>query len=298
MPIKTIKTLASIFVSLLVLVLVLWWHPWSTPGKVRHDLQLSGISHEATSKVAWKHADAAMDLAKENGVWRVNGYDTDDAHVKSFFDAVAKLEVLSLASRNAAAAADFEVSDEKGRAITFTQGGVVQEFIFGKQGNSFDAFYIKQKGSTSVYLAKGSLKSLTEQALLWWRDTTMTKLDSASIAAIEITQNNVVATLSKTKEGTWELTRGGKKTPLEASKSQAALSTLASLQASDFANSQEETVFKNAKQRASIVVRDDKNTTLAQLTLVQSKDTWIVKTQGKTALFKVPKETVEKIIKL
>ena len=141
-------------------------------------VNLLKISIDKTSRFEIKDASGEKKFVKENGAWKVNESEADSEKVKAFFDNLNKAEFKELASKNKSNHQSFDISEDKGIALTIAAESGDKTFIIGKSGANYNSFYINIKGGNNIYLFSGSLRNdLTKDIADWQKKAEEEKPD-------------------------------------------------------------------------------------------------------------------------
>lgn len=298
---KNIKILLGIFLLLLFIASIPLWQEYINLDKFlkpQSELNLVDFTPETTSEVKISQKDTEkITLKNENDQWKVNGFDASLKEVDRIFQSLAELKIDTIVSRNPEKQETFEVTEEKGILLTLKKGNETNEFVIGKRGSSPNSFYTRTKDGNTVYQLTGNLKNSLTQNVTNWRDKEVLAIQEENISKISVESDNNPFSISKNKEGKWQLSPNGEETTLPETIVSQLFSALNPLEATDFLSDDEVETFKQSSDFTIIQIFDLNETLLHTLKLVQKDDLWWGQVENKEVFYKIPKFNIEKIIK-
>lgn len=149
-------------------------------------------------------------LARQGGVWKVNGHPAASKVVETFFRALGDTTSRSdLVAQSAESHARLGVDSVAGKHLTATgEGKTLLDLWFGNRGPDFEGFYVRRAGDNQVFLFRGTFADLTVQPLEDWREKLALALATDSVARIEVTRGKSGYGLSRSGTA-WTFARGG-----------------------------------------------------------------------------------------
>ncbi|TAN58481.1 DUF4340 domain-containing protein [Patescibacteria group bacterium] len=179
---RTIYIFLGIFIVLLAAASFPQWKKYAgfeeKPTVSEAIINLLKISIDKTSRFEIKDSSGEKKFVKKNGAWKVNESEADSEKVKAFFNDLNKAEFKELASKNKSNHPSFDISEDKGIALTIATDSGDNKFIIGKSGANYNSFYINIKGGNNIYLFSGSLRNdLTKDIVDWQKKAEEDKTD-------------------------------------------------------------------------------------------------------------------------
>ncbi len=177
-------------------------------------------------------------------VTKSEDYPADSASIQIALDKLKSIKKDDLISQNPQKQADLEVDSAKGVFVELwnDKDKSIGEFYIGKNGANWDQNFIREKGSSDVYLSGGSVRSAFFGDAKRWKDKTIVKFDKAFVKKLQIAKKDsgtvelVRTTPSPTdtsiKEG-WEIT-SPEKVKAKKDKVEDILNTMSRLTAANF----------------------------------------------------------------
>jgi len=138
----------------------------------------------STDQVVVSGPDRTLTLDKTPGGWTINGFKADSSAVARFWEAVADSEVGAVAATNPANHERLGVTPDSAWTLTIGNGAPV---LLGHAGPQFGTAYARLPDEDAAYLLRGDLRSTATRALADWRDKLVLAVDTASVAAVEVT---------------------------------------------------------------------------------------------------------------
>jgi|GEM_PF-624113 hypothetical protein len=175
---------------------------------------------------------------------KTGDYPADSAAIQTAIEKLKSLKKEDLISQNPQKQAELEVDSTKAIFVEVTndKGKSIGAFYVGKSGANWDQNFIREKGSSDVYLVGGSVRSAFFGDAKRWKDKTIVKFDKSFVKKLQIAKKDsgtvelVRTTPSPTdtsiKEG-WELT-SPEKFKAKKDKVEDVLNTMSRLVAADF----------------------------------------------------------------
>jgi len=171
---KNIKVLAIIFIAFLLVVMAPWIKQKISPEKEISEkfenisLNFSDFSKENVEEITITTSEQEITLSLTNDVWKIDKADASPEKIDNFFRELSLSEIQKQSSKNKENHKKFEVDEESATTLTLKSNGEDEVFFIGKNGPSFDSFYARKKGVTSVFLISGNLKnSITGEKEDW-----------------------------------------------------------------------------------------------------------------------------------
>lgn len=166
---KTLRILLIIFVILILTASFDWWSkflPFKKPPSPP-EVNITQFNESSIDKFTIKKGTDEKRLTKGPNGWFVNDQPATPSSVRDFFAGVAGLTIGDLVSKNPQNHPNFGVTED-GYMLTFTQGATASAFIIGDTSPDYTSFYLKQKDSSNVYLANGTLRNQLTLDLNSW----------------------------------------------------------------------------------------------------------------------------------
>ena len=167
---RALYILGSIFALLLILTILAWTRPFSRQIVLSQDLNTKAFTQEVVQKIIIKYGGQEIMIEKQAGQWTVDKLAAASSSLKEFFDALLNLEIKSLVSRNKSRASEFSLTEDNGTFLTLVKGDIETSFLIGKDGDTFNTFYMKKYLTDDVYLAAGQLKPIVGHDKAWWQE--------------------------------------------------------------------------------------------------------------------------------
>lgn len=166
---KKLRILVIIFVLLLLAAGYDWWSrflPFKKPPSLP-EVIITQFNESSIDNFTIKKGADEKRLTKGPNDWFVNDQPATPTAIRDFFSAIESTTIGELVSKNPENHHSFGVTED-GYVLTFTQGATASAFIIGDTSPDYTSFYLKQKGSTNVYLAKGMLRNQLTLDLNSW----------------------------------------------------------------------------------------------------------------------------------
>ncbi len=275
---RTIKILAFVFLLLFIIAGYPFWQSKIKLGKKEkkyEEINFVQFNKDNTDKVIIKSKSEEVQLVKKENQWNVNDYPASQQQIESFFNSLANAEIETLASKNPDNQASFDISADNGVMLTLTGRFGEAIYLIGKTGPDYNSFYASLKDSNNIYLVKGDLKQKLITTSSRWRDKTVVNISQEKIAKIEVSGKSQFS-ISKNKEGKWEIDKAGVKKILEDDKSTNILSRFSPLDADSFLTDNEAKEFNLAREKTTVKIFDSESKILAELILIEKNSDWWV----------------------
>jgi len=287
---KTLIILFVIFIFLGVVASFSWWSKCLRLDKktiIDTELSFSMFTKGATSKISiLKEGEEEKIIKKENGLWKINGFDASQKAIDDFFKALSELSIKSLVSRNPENHANFEIDEKNGITLTMVKDNIISTFIIGRQSTTFNSFYAKIKGGNNVYEVSGMLRDKLLQSVTFWRDKIIVNVPREIIQKIEVVSDTNPLTVTKNKD-IWTAKRFDKTAILDEATANRLIATFNPLEASGFLNEEKQKEFQNAKDKIIIFIYGSDNKPLAEINLFEKDDEWWGQVDGKDIFYTI-----------
>lgn len=182
--------------------------------------------------------EPVIELAKEDGVWRlVKPVEAavQASSVQDALDKLADLEVERVAARNPDNHERLEVTDEAGVHVVASQAGeTLVSLVIGAYSGG--ETMVRLEGEDAVFAVNGSVKFAFDKPSKNWRDRRIADVPAADVQSIDFTYGDTRRTFVRDAAGQWA--QGAGDAPIEnfsASKVSSVVTRLAQLRADDFA---------------------------------------------------------------
>lgn len=169
---KNLKILGAVFIVLIIAATFPLWKEKLFPANessISNDLKITSLTENGVEEFSIKKGEEVKRFRKDNGVWKVNDQEADQATMTNFFETLKNVQVVSLASKNPENQSGFGVQESEAILLTFIHDKKITDFFIGNTGNSTNNFYIKTRDSNNIYLVNSSLRSLLTQDLEAWQ---------------------------------------------------------------------------------------------------------------------------------
>lgn len=228
-------------------------------------------------------------------------YPVDSAAIATVIEKIESAQKDALVSENPDKQAIFEVDTLKGIKVTLADmsGKKIGTLLIGKNGTDYSCNYVRELGSNSVYMVRGSIRYAVFTDLNRWREKSILKFDKSTAKGITLAKpEGLSITLAADTGSTWNI--------IEPIKSQAnadvvdgILNTLSLLNASDFEDSAHTDEAMGFTRPACAVTISFKNGSSRNLIFGEKKDDtkYWVKVDGKEQVFLVLQSDLENINK-
>ena len=182
-------------------------------------------------------------LETSDGLWTISpmGHKADQNAVTELLEKLKTIRISDVASTNPAKTAVFEVSPDHERVASvsaFSADKTLVSFFIGKSGPDFSSNYVRLADSDETLRTATRIRQLFDKAGRGWRDRQVFDFLSADIEALEFDSPELTAAVqSKADEGaqkSWSLVGAHGSEPLDVSKVDSVLQTLANLRTDDF----------------------------------------------------------------
>ncbi len=239
----------------------------------------------------------------DTGTWVVpdkGNYPADAKAIDRMLDAVTTMDKGTVVSRNPEKQLLYEVDKIKGTEVTVLdkRGKELAHFFVGKAGQDFFSTNICLAGESEVRLVHKMLSYMFKRPGGDWREKGLfTDADEEKLVKYTVVGAEGSASFAKSKQGTWStIEPAGKEVDLEDVRR--AVSGLAKMRISGFAEDKEKDKFELDKPKWTITATGDDN---SQYTLKicgeRSKAQSFVQRVGKDTVFYTSKYQVERLTK-
>lgn len=164
-------------------------------------------------------------------------FPVDSASITAALEKITSLKKSALISENREKQSLFEVDTIKGVQVEVVDnsGKQLGAFIIGKSGPDYNSNYIRQKGSSSVYMASGGIKYSFFTDLTRWRNKSIVKFDKASAQGLTLAKSDgSMITIAHSDSGNpWQIIEPVK-SPAKTEEVDGMLEKLSQLTATDF----------------------------------------------------------------
>jgi hypothetical protein len=296
---NTLLILFGIFAVLMVIATSSWWGGRLKPDQRASsaaDLNLSSFTPTTVDKISIsKKGEAEKVLSKEQGIWKINGFDASPKEINGLFGDLKKLNVETLVSKNPENQKNFALNEESGTTISFFPGGANSTVIIGREGSLPDSFYVRKKESSNVYLVSGPLANRISQDVLSWRDKVVAAVPRDAVQKIEIVSPGNSIDIVK-KDDKWQAESAGKTRILDDATAGRLFNAINPLEAVDFLTDNEQKEFNKTKDKTSLKVLGNNNQKLFLINLVKKESVWWAQNDGKDTFYKIPSNKLSDII--
>jgi hypothetical protein len=149
-----------------------------------------GVDETSVEAVRFIRPEDTVELRREAGAWRVNGWQADSGSVVRLFDAVAETSVGDLMATNPANHERMGVSGDSARTIEIEIGGATRTLLVGNQGPRFSTAYARLPGEDEVYLLEGGLRAHITRRLDDWRNRRVIAIDTSGVNRISVRRDD------------------------------------------------------------------------------------------------------------
>jgi hypothetical protein len=235
---KTIILAAVLCFLLLVFFLV--ESPFKNSKKQEQPLFITGFDKASAAVIIIKSKDKGeIQLQKKPEGWTVatgqKTYQADKASIDNILEAVGKIKIEAIASKNPKKYKELEVDQDKGVEVTIEDGAkkTLAHFYVGKSGPDLFSTYMRLADAQQAVLASGMLKMTFDRELKDWRNKTIFALNQQDITDYEV-KGDAGFLLKKGEKDQWEVVAPEKFSPKKEI-AEECLKTIATLNAADFA---------------------------------------------------------------
>lgn len=261
-------------------------------------LDFSSFQKDDVSKLTLDQGGTSLALEKTSDGWKVNEYKADEDKISGILDDLAEAKVTQMVSKNPDNHVKFEVDDQTGLKITLKQGRNDRTFILGKTASS-STVYARVPDQNEVYqLSSVSRYDLTVEADDF-RDKAVLRFTLGDAAYIEYVYGTKSFALNKIEEN-WTITESGQESEADADKVTELIGKLRLLDATGFAESEENEDLKNFDSPdVTITVNDVDGNNLGTVKLNEKEDgTYVAKAEGNESIFSLTKAAAAETILL
>ena len=145
-----------------------------------------GVDATTVSAARFIQPSETVELRREDGAWRVNGFRADSGSVARFFEAVASAEGGDLAATNPANHERMGVAGDSTRTLEIDLGGETRTVLIGNAGPRLSTVYTRRPGEDEVYLLEGALRTHLTRNLDGWRNRRMVAIDTSLVRRIAV----------------------------------------------------------------------------------------------------------------
>ena len=260
-------------------------------------LDFSSLQTDNVSKLTLAQGEQSLILEKTSEGWKTGEYPADQDKIDSLLMDFSEAKVTQMVSKNPENHSKFEVDDTKGINITIKEGEDEKTFILGKTASS-STVYARVPDKDEVY----TLSSLSRY------DITMVVDDYRSKEILRFTREDAVYVeyvygtksfaLNKIDEA-WTITESGQESEADADKVTELLGSLRLLDATGFAETEENEDLKNFDSPdVTITINDAGGNNLGTVKLNEKDDeSYVAQAEGKQSIFALSKAAAENILK-
>lgn len=178
-------------------------------GALEVAAELEGINDRTLEGAILSGPDMEIELARASGSWTAAGHEADSAAVARMFQALAEVEVGSLAAANPDNHERLGVAGHEAWMLEFRlRGGGNRIVVLGRVGTAFQTAYARLPGSDEVYTIRGDLRGAFTRTLSDWRDKLIARVDPESVRMIEVERAGESVVVERRDEG-WTLAESG-----------------------------------------------------------------------------------------
>ena len=224
----------------LLLVFYLVESPLKNNKKQEPALFLSGFDKASAAAIVIKSKEKGeVQLQKKPEGWIVavgqKTYPADKASIDNLLEAVGKIKIEAIASKNPKKYKELEVDQDKGVEVTIEDGAkkTLAHFYVGKSGPDLFSTYLRMADAQQVVLATGMLKMTFDRELKDWRNKTIFVLNQQDITDYEVMGDQGFL-LKRGEKDQWEVAAPEKFSPKKEI-AEDCIKTVSSLTAADFA---------------------------------------------------------------
>jgi hypothetical protein len=182
--------------------------------------------------------DSKIELAKQNGVWMVNGFMADQDRLQDLVAAFGQADITSRVSTNAQNHDRFEVGSSGVQLTIEKNDQSLQQFIVGKSAGG-ESVYVRLSEEDEVYVLTGLPRYLVSDELDIWRERDIVLLEPDQIRAVRFQQGLAGWDLFL-EDAEWKLQTGqGAQQNVDEQKALAHLAKIRNLSAVEFAENEE-----------------------------------------------------------
>jgi hypothetical protein len=176
----------------------------------------------------------AAKLEKAGDQWKVNGFVTDDAQVKTLLDGLKTFHAQDFVTEKTEKLTELEVDDAKGTKMTLTTAtGPGWSLVFGKSAKGGGS-YVRDAKSNAIFTTTSPVAWQVKKNVTGWRKKGITTAPVADIVKLTVTKPSEAFTLVNANN-TWGLEP--KPPPdfrFDPAAAQRLVGTLSNMQAQDF----------------------------------------------------------------
>ena len=235
---KTI--ILAVVLCFLLLVFFLVESPLKNSKKQEPALFIAGFDKASVAAILIKSKEKGeVQLQKKPAGWMViagqKTYPADKTSIDNLLDAVGKIKIETIASKNPKKYKELEVDQDKGVEVTLVDGAQkpLAHFYVGKSGPDLFSTYLRKADTEQVVLASGMLKMTFDRELKDWRNKTIFALNPQDITDHAV-KGDKGFLLKKGEKDQWEIVAPEKFSPKK-EVVEGCIKTVSSLAAADFA---------------------------------------------------------------
>ncbi len=177
---NTLNKIAILFVILVALLAAQIYLPQVLPKKTPYLEKVSGTKVENISQLVLEKGSDKAELAKDNGVWKIQSKTADAEKVSGLLGGLLPQVEPEVVAETDAKYADYEVSPELATKITLDNK---TKILVGKNGNG--GIYVRIDGQPHVYLVKNV--PYVSSRVADWYDRAISVLDVSKATKLSIT---------------------------------------------------------------------------------------------------------------
>ncbi|MGD2121152.1 MAG: DUF4340 domain-containing protein [Gemmatimonadota bacterium] len=215
---RTLKLLLIAVVGLAVLWLGVSYFPGGGGGSAGPSEDMAtlfdDVTPESVSRLSLRGpaGEEEIDLRRENGEWKVNGFRADSATVARFWEALKEAEVGDLVASNPANHPRMGVSADSAWTMELGLAGGSRSLLMGSSGARYGTSFVRLPDADQVYLLTGNLRSQVTRSLDDWRNKRVATVDTAGVWRIELERDEGGYTLERA-DSLWVLGDGAEANP-------------------------------------------------------------------------------------
>jgi hypothetical protein len=206
--------LAGVLLVLLVLIVLLArGERGGTPVKRESgaDLLYPDLDTSRVDRIEIRTARAAVDLYREDGLWKAADEDSFPADPEAVGKALAAAKDLSareIVSRNPDKHEIFEVDSARAVEVILSAGGApAARFFIGKTGEDFRSTYVRDASRPIVFRQADPLRSVFDRGTRTWKDKAVFRLEEERMASLEIEKGGETIRWENRGESDWAVTK-------------------------------------------------------------------------------------------
>ncbi len=150
---------------------------------------------------------APIEIAQSDDAWTVNGMPADSDAVNRLRNAVSGAAVGDLVSTSPRNHERLGVGADSAWSLVIHTGTRADTLLVGKAAQSTGYSYVRLPGNDQTWEVSGDLRSAVVHTIPDWRDKVMARVDTTTVARIEIARGDTTFALVKDGAG-WKLGSG------------------------------------------------------------------------------------------